>query len=125
MPNGFSCLPVSLANVCVVEGVNRFCAAGPRPCGFVDYCDDFIHTIKVDEKILLLKQEVPMESQLVFLSIATVTVLSGATATVITLTVDVRSRPGIQSLVEGLMRIAILGAGTLVALTDGGSQLWV
>jgi hypothetical protein len=66
-----------------------------------------------------------MESQLVFLSVATVTVLSGATATVITLTVDVRSKPGIQSLVEGLMRIAILGAGALVALTDGGSQLWV
>ena len=60
-----------------------------------------------------------MESQLALISIAAVTVLSGGAAAAITLMVDVRSRPGIQSLVEGLMRIAILGAGALVALTDG------
>jgi hypothetical protein len=66
-----------------------------------------------------------MESQLALISIAAVTVLSGGAAAAITLMVDVRSRPGIQSLVEGLMRIAILGAGALVALTHGGSQLWV
>ena len=66
-----------------------------------------------------------MESQLVLISVAALTVFSAATATVITLTVDVRSRPGIQSLVEGLMRIALLGAGTLVALTGEGVQIWV
>ncbi len=60
-----------------------------------------------------------MESHLALISIAAVTVLSGGAAAIITLKVDVRSRPGIQSLVEGLMRIAILGAGALVALTDG------
>jgi hypothetical protein len=60
-----------------------------------------------------------MESHLALISIAAVTVLSGGAAAIITLTVDVRSRPGIQSLVEGLMRIAILGAGALVALTVG------
>jgi hypothetical protein len=65
-----------------------------------------------------------MQSQTALISIAAVTVLSAAAATIITLTVDIRSRPGVQSLVEGLMRIAILGAGALVALTDGGSQLW-
>jgi hypothetical protein len=57
-----------------------------------------------------------MESQLVLISVAAVTVLSGATATILTLTVDVRKRPLMHSLVEGLMRIALLGAGTLVAL---------
>jgi hypothetical protein len=72
-----------------------------------------------------IKKEVNMQSQVVLISVAAVTVLSGSAATVITLTVDVRNRPGIESLVEGLMRIAILGAGALVALTDGGSQLWV
>lgn len=65
-----------------------------------------------------------MQSRTALISIAAVTVLSAAAATIITLTVDIRSRPGVQSLVEGLMRIAILGAGALVALTDGGSQLW-
>ena len=65
-----------------------------------------------------------MQSQTALISIAAVTVLSAAAATIITLTVDIRSRPGVRSLVEGLMRIAILGAGALVALTDGGSQLW-
>ncbi|NGO54214.1 hypothetical protein [Allomesorhizobium camelthorni] len=64
-----------------------------------------------------------MESQFALISIATVTVLSGGAAAIITLTVDVRERPGIQSVVEGLMRIAILGAGALVALTDGGRQI--
>jgi hypothetical protein len=72
-----------------------------------------------------INKEVNMQSQVVLISVAAVTVLSGSAATVITLTVDVRNRPGIESLVEGLMRIAILGAGALVALTDGGSQLWV
>jgi hypothetical protein len=65
-----------------------------------------------------------MESQLVLLSVAAVTVLSGAAATIITLTVDGRKRPLIQSVVEGLMRIALLGAGTLVALSTEGVQIW-
>jgi hypothetical protein len=39
-----------------------------------------------------------MESQLVLISVAAVTVVSAAAATVIILTVDVRERPGIQSL---------------------------
>jgi hypothetical protein len=66
-----------------------------------------------------------MESHLALISIAAVTVLSGGAAATITLTVDVRERPGVQSLVEGLMRIAILGAGTLVALSTEGVQIWV
>jgi hypothetical protein len=59
------------------------------------------------------------------ITVAAVTMLSGATATLITLTVDTRDRPGLQSLVEALMRIAVLGAGALVALTDGGKELWL
>jgi hypothetical protein len=44
-----------------------------------------------------------------------------ATATAITLTVDTRARPVAKSLVDGLMQIALLGAGALVALmSDGG-----
>jgi hypothetical protein len=66
-----------------------------------------------------------MESQLVFIAVAAVTVLSGATAIILTLTVDVSKRPLMQSLVEGLMRIALLGAGTLVALSTEGVQIWV
>jgi hypothetical protein len=66
-----------------------------------------------------------MDSQLVLMSVAAVTVLSGAAATILTLTIDVRKRPLIQSLVEGLMRIALLGAGTLVALSTEGVQIWV
>jgi hypothetical protein len=66
-----------------------------------------------------------MESQLVLISVAAVTVLSGATATILTLAVDVRKRPLMHSLVEGLMRIALLGAGTLVALSTEGVQIWV
>jgi hypothetical protein len=62
-----------------------------------------------------------MESQIVFLSVAAVTVLRGATATAITLTVDTRSRPAARSLVDGLMQITLLGAGALVAMMrDGG-----
>lgn len=56
-----------------------------------------------------------------FFSIAAVTVISEGAA-IITLTVDVRSRPGILNLAEGLMRIAILGGGALVALTDGAAK---
>ena len=59
-----------------------------------------------------------MGSQLVFLSVAAVTVLSGATATAITLTVDTRAKPAAKSLVDGLMQIALLGAGALVALYE-------
>lgn len=66
-----------------------------------------------------------MESQLVLISVAAVAVLSGAAATIITLTINVRKRPLMQSLVEGLMRIALLGAGTLVALNTDGVQIWV
>jgi hypothetical protein len=48
-------------------------------------------------------------------------ILSGATATVITLTVDTHARPAARSLVDGLMQIELLGAGALVALmSDGG-----
>jgi hypothetical protein len=66
-----------------------------------------------------------MESQLVLISVAAVTVLSGATATILTLTIDVSKRPLIKSLVEGLMRIALLGAATLVSLSADGVQIWV
>jgi hypothetical protein len=66
-----------------------------------------------------------MESQLVLISVAAVTVLSGATATILTLTVDINTRPLMQSLVEGLMRIALLGAATLVSLSTEGVQIWV
>jgi hypothetical protein len=66
-----------------------------------------------------------MESQLVLTAVAAVTVLSGATATILTLTVDVNKRPLIQSLVEGLMRIALLGAATLISLSADGVQIWV
>jgi hypothetical protein len=66
-----------------------------------------------------------MESQLVLISVASVTVLSGATATILTLTIDVRKTPLIHSLVEGLMRIALLGAATLVSLSTEGVQIWV
>jgi hypothetical protein len=54
-------------------------------------------------------------------SVAAVTMLGGATATAITLTVDTRARPAAKSLVDGSMQIALLGAGALVALmSDGG-----
>jgi hypothetical protein len=66
-----------------------------------------------------------MDSQLVLIAVAAVTVLSGATAVILTLTVDVRKRPLLQSLVEGLMRIAVLGAATLVSLSTEGVQIWV
>jgi hypothetical protein len=66
-----------------------------------------------------------MESQLVLIAVAAVTVVSGATATILTLTVDSRKRPLMQSLVEGLMRIALLGAATLVSLSTDGVQIWV
>ena len=66
-----------------------------------------------------------MESQLVLISVAAVTVLSGAVATILTLTIDVSKRPLIQSLVEGLMRISLLGAATLVSLSTEGVQIWV
>ena len=66
-----------------------------------------------------------MESQLVLISVATVTALSAAAATIVTLTVDVRRRPLIRSLVEGLMRVALLGAATLVSLSADGVQIWV
>jgi hypothetical protein len=66
-----------------------------------------------------------MESQLVLISVAAVTVLSGATATILTLTVDIGKSPLAHSLVEGLMRIALLGAATLVSLSTDGVQIWV
>jgi hypothetical protein len=66
-----------------------------------------------------------MESQLVLISVAAVTVLSGATATIPTLTVDIHKRPLLHSLVEGLMRVAPLGAATLVSLSTEGVQIWV
>jgi hypothetical protein len=69
-----------------------------------------------------------MESRLALISIAVVTVASGGTVTINTLTVDLPSRPGIQSLVEGLMPIAILGAGALVlaAAANGvAAYFWV
>jgi hypothetical protein len=66
-----------------------------------------------------------MESQLVLISVASVTVLSGATATILTLAIDFRKTPLIHSLVEGLMRIALLGAATLVSLSTEGVQIWV
>lgn len=66
-----------------------------------------------------------MKPQLVLISIAAVTVVSGATATILTLTVDVSKRPLVQSLVEGLMRIALLGAAALVSLSTEGVQIWV
>ena len=66
-----------------------------------------------------------MESQQVLIAVAAVTVISGATATILTLTVDVSKRPLIHSLVEGLMRIALLGAATLVSLSTDGVQIWV
>ena len=66
-----------------------------------------------------------MESQYVLTAVAAVTVLSGATATILTLTVDINNRPLVHSLVEGLMRIALLGAATLVSLSTDGVQIWV
>lgn len=66
-----------------------------------------------------------MESQYVLTAVAAVTVLSGATATILTLTVDINKRPLVHSLVEGLMRIALLGAATLVSLSTDGVQIWV
>jgi hypothetical protein len=66
-----------------------------------------------------------MESQLILTAVAAVTVISGAAATILTLTVDVRERPLAHSLVEGLMRIALLGAATLVSLSTDGVQIWV
>ncbi|WP_353646700.1 hypothetical protein [Mesorhizobium sp. WSM2239] len=66
-----------------------------------------------------------MDSQHVLIVVAAVTALSGATATILTLTIDVSKRPLIQSLVEGLMRIALLGAATLVSLAADGVQIWV
>jgi hypothetical protein len=70
-------------------------------------------------------QEAHMEWQLVLISVAAVTILSGAAAVILTLMVDVSERPLAQNLVEGLLRIALLGAATLVSLSTEGVQIWV
>jgi hypothetical protein len=61
-----------------------------------------------------------MESHLALISIAAVTVLSGGAAAIITLTVDVGSRPGIQSLVRRLDAYRDTRRWALVVLTGGG-----
>jgi hypothetical protein len=66
-----------------------------------------------------------MESQQVPIAVVLVTIISGAAATILTLTVDIGKRPLVHSLVEGLMRITLLGASTLVSLSTDGVQIWV
>ncbi len=66
-----------------------------------------------------------MESQLIFTAVAAVTIFSGAAATILTLTVQIDKRPLVHSLVEGLMRIALLGAAALVSLSTEGDTIWV
>jgi hypothetical protein len=41
------------------------------------------------------------------------------------LTVEINKRPLVHSLVEGLMRIALLGAAALVSLSTEGDTIWV
>ncbi len=66
-----------------------------------------------------------MESRLIFTAVAAVTIFSGAAATILTLTVEINKRPLVHSLVEGLMRIALLGAAALVSLSTEGDTIWV
>ncbi|MBS3652092.1 hypothetical protein KEU06_26165 [Pseudaminobacter sp. 19-2017] len=58
--------------------------------------------------------------EIVFTTVVVLTVLSAGSATAIVIAVDTRARPGARIVAVRLMKIAVLGAGAVIALLDRG-----